>query len=404
MPSPNSEAFISDDDVKTIVERAFNSRTKFSKYELRPYSKYVIGVLGAHRNLEITVRRSNSIELEKHTFFAKLVPQESTIQSLFVKQNGFFKQESKFYNEVMPRLLESYTAEPWAPECYLANEDIIVLEDVRQKGFTMRDSANKIFEGKFLRSAARALARMHASSILAEEKLGKSLKEIYPEACIEQMYSQHLKDHGLLDLLVNLAENIAQDHGRNYEVIAPAFESVYEGIQNCRGKNRVILHGDTWPNNFMFDSEDSSKCLVLDFQVTRYANRMFDITQLVYCSTTPAIRIKEEVGVIEAYHDEFNKVVRNHDSSVKLPSLSETLQEYEDARLHGLLCTMFYYPAMLVSKEEYLSYGDDPEAIYNKFIFRKNNDAVLGLMKRDQEYARRLTESALELVEYCEKL
>ncbi|XP_008208107.1 uncharacterized protein LOC103316398 [Nasonia vitripennis] len=406
MPSPSDikSNVITSDHVRTIVNRAFGDRTEIVDYQILPYSNYAIGFLGSHKNLEVTVQRVNATDREKRNFFAKAVPQESVRQTTFIRQRRVFNQEADFYNEMMPLLLDSYEGEPWAPKCYLANEDFVVLEDIRGKGYRMCE--NKILTADHLRSAARALARMHACSVLAEKKLGKSLKDVCPKACVEQIFNQNTKDRGLFDLMIELIEKIAREHGRDPAMIAAAFEKAYNKIGNPREINQVISHTDTWPNNFMFNLDDPSKCVILDFQLVRYGNRMWDVAQLIYFSTTREIRDKGDVQhyVVKAYHEEFNEVIRRHDDGLQLPSLSDTLDEYEDARLLGFFSALFYFPFLLVGSEEYLRLKDNPEDSYNMYILRLNNDSVLKYMKKNKEYARRITETALELTDYCKKL
>ena len=402
MPSSDKPEMINADDVKTIVRRAFKEPVDVVDYQLIRFSKDTVGFLGTHRNLEVTINRSNSDESEKHVFFAKSLPQDSERMSDFAKKCRVFNQEAKFYNEMMPRLLEDYKDELWGPKCYLATEEVVVLEDLRAKGFAMRE--NRTFDGEHLRSAARALARMHACSVLAERRAGRPLKDVCPEACAEQIFSQQLRERGLFRLLLELTEKIAREHGRSYGGLGSAFDAVFERVRSSKDKNQVISHADTWCNNFMFSGDEPPKCLLIDFQLARYANRMWDVAQLVYYTTTKDIRMKEEPGALGAYHEEFSEVLRKHDSALILPSLSDAIDEYEEARLPALFATMFYYPFMLVKKEEYLYHKDNIEAMYDKYIFRLNNEAVFNYMRRDEEYKCRITETALELVDYCEKL
>ena len=59
--------------------------------------------------------------------------------------------ESAFYREALPYLLENYEVEDlWAPKCYLARKDVLVLEDLKSPGFQI---IIKPFEAKKLRSA-----------------------------------------------------------------------------------------------------------------------------------------------------------------------------------------------------------------------------------------------------------
>ncbi|XP_011502835.1 PREDICTED: uncharacterized protein LOC105366189 [Ceratosolen solmsi marchali] len=399
---------ISHDVAKMIAVRAFgdDESIEIINHRLANYSKNTVGFLGNHQRLEITVKKNKGDhEFVKLSFFVKSVPHDSSEQTFFIKQRRVFNQESEFFNEVLPQLLEITTVgkiEPWAPKCYLANTDIIVLEDVRTNGFTMREI--KIFKGEDLKSAVKAMARFHAASMLLEKKLGKPLNEVYPKVCVEQIFIEQIMEL-TLDLLESLIKDIAKRNKRTTSGVREHMERVYKYmITGGQDKCRVLCHGDAWPNNLMLDSSEVPKCLLVDYQMVRYAPRMIDVIQLVYLSTTQEIRRCEERDVIEAYWDELCETLRKCNPTLKRPNLEDLMKEYDnDVKSVAQLTAIIYFPIVLLNKEVFAEYKDHPEVLYKTLIFRRNNDYILELMDKDEDYSSRITEIVLEFAENCEK-
>ena len=397
---------LSSEDIHTIVERAFdNEPVEIINYHQKSHSKDKVGFLGDHQNLEIQIKRKGSAQTETHHFFVKALPKLSESQTEFIRNSGVFSQEAAFFNVVFPELQVDYAGDQWCPRRMLANSEVLVLEDMRTKNYAMRES--KIFEGEYLKSALRAQARMHAASILAEARLGEPLNELCPAACVEVLFNERMLENNRLGLYSDLAEKIAQRLGREPRRIKTAFEQGFMRMYKPekRGKlERVLCHGDTWPNNSLFDSSQPPKCVLVDFQLTRYAPRMYDVIQLMYLSTTREIRRREEREAIEAYHDELCDTLERNNPSIERPRLEDLVEEYEDLRMSALLASVMYYPIICMSKKELGMYEDQPDELYKKVMLREDNTPVMEIYDRDREYAQRLDELVLEVLEHSERL
>ena len=392
------------DDIKKIAYRASENdqSVEVINYRLEPYSKEKVGFLGNHQKLEITVKQKKSgDEPTKLNFFLKSLPRNSPEQCSFIEQQGVYAQEAEFFNELMRHFLEVTSVgnvEPWSPKCYLATNSVIVLEDVRTKGFSMPE--RKILEGVTLKAAVMAMARLHAASILTEKKLGKPLNELYPQACVEQIFKDITRKYGL-KLPEELITDIAKKNGRVVDSVQETLESVFDYMQKKDKKHCVICHGDAWPNNIMLTSHDPPKCLLVDYQMVRYAPRMCDVAQLLYLSTTKDIRQKEEQEMIKAYWNELCETLMKCNPSIERPSLEGLQKEYEENRLVALVICIIYFPVVLLNKEVLRDYEHDPKAFYDKFVFKRSNDCVFEQMKKDENFSKRITETVIEFVENC---
>jgi len=389
---------LSEDDVKTVVARALphEGSIRVLAYELVPHSQIRVGFLGSHLNLLVKLKRDENSEEETHQFFVKTIPEVSTQQAEFISKLGLFDRESDFYNKLVPQLQADYLSPSWCPKCLLANHNVIVLEDVRADSFNMRD--DKVFDGAHLNAALRAQARLHASSIVAEARTSKLASDICPRACSEVIYVQSPQYDLILELIDKIAQRLNLDHANVEAGLRRGLTRLYDPDNPGR---RVISHGDAWQNNCLFKHEQ--ECILVDFQLVRYAPRMYDVAQLVYFSTARNVRKELEREAIEAYHDELCSVLDRNNLESQKPSLDLLLEEYEDARCTALLGAAVYYPIIFMTKEMLIKYESNPDEIYQKIFLRKTNDFVMELYDEHEEYAKKLNELTREIVEYFAK-
>lgn len=384
---------LSEDDVKTVVARAlpYEGSIRVLNYELVSHSKIRIGFFGEHLNLLVKLKRDDDFEVETHSFFVKTIPELSIQQAQLIRNMQLFERESKFFNKLYPELSKDYVGSSWSPGCLLANQNVIVLEDMRTQGYAMLEQ--KIFDGAHLNLAVKAQARLHASSILLESRTCEPASDICPKSCSEAIYVQTCPFDLTIDLVKKIAERLDLDHSHVRPGLRKAFTLLYDPKNLGR---RVISHGDAWPNNYLFKNE--RECVLIDFQMVRYAPRMYDVAQLVYFSTTVELRKQLERKAIEAYHEELCATLNRNNLDSEKPSLQVLLEEYEDARSTALLGAAIYYPIIFLTKKMLID-----DEIYQKILLRKNNDLVMELYEEHEEYARRLNELTLEAVEHFDK-
>lgn len=394
------------EEIAAIAKRAFDGeKVEVVAHRMNSHSKTKVGFLGDHQDLQIDVRRNKSVDPETLHLFVKAVPDVSEQQSKFIRERGIFNQEAQYFNKLLPLLRESFVGEDWCPRCFLATDKVLVLEDMRERGFAM--IADKIFDGEHLQAALRAQARLHAASLLAQARLGKSPADVYPKACVEQIYNELMQRSKRVLLFADLAELVAQrlgrDHRRILAGLVRGFDRLYRLNDYQNKLSLVVSHGDSWPNNYLFDQSKPPRASLVDFQLVRYAPRMFDVAHLTYLSTTSDIRKRELRKAIEAYHEELCDTLERNNPELERPSLEDLLEEYEEMKLSVLFTSVMYYPIILMSKNELDKYKDDPELLYNTIMLRDSNRYVMELYDRDNEFANRLNDIVTELVDYCEE-
>ena len=159
---------ITRDEAVKLTQCVFSPAAELIDYYLRPYSEEKIGFLGCHLSLVLTAKRPGQSEGEKRNFFVKTLPFDVPTQANYIQEKGVFKKETCFFKYLVPLLLEDYKGDSWVPHCYLTKDNTIVFEDMKFKGFYTKP---RMLDEEAVKSAVACIARFHACSLLAEERL-----------------------------------------------------------------------------------------------------------------------------------------------------------------------------------------------------------------------------------------
>ncbi|KAJ8688566.1 hypothetical protein QAD02_024361 [Eretmocerus hayati] len=192
---------LSREDAKLVASQVglFDSPgAKMLEYRLEPFARSKNGILGEHELLLVEIsnpKLPNSV----HSFFVKSTRDKTT--SIGQLQDGIFDEEAHFYNKIVPVLLKSYVGEKWSPRCFLARSNLLVFEDLRSQGYSIRE--NFPLSEIDIKSALFSLATFHASSVLAEHRLGRKLSELFPNAFREREFTRTITNSQRLAYLVS---------------------------------------------------------------------------------------------------------------------------------------------------------------------------------------------------------
>lgn len=97
------------------------------------------------------------------------------------------------------------------------------MEDLGEKNYSM---GPRLFDKEMTKSALKTLAHLHASSILTEARLGKSLYELYPNAFREMAYAGTGKNEVWVEVGKDAAVAVADSLGLNSSKIPAMFTRV----------------------------------------------------------------------------------------------------------------------------------------------------------------------------------
>lgn len=395
------QKLLSLEEVTEVAKSVLNSEVDSVEYSIRPYSEGKLGYLGSHYCLTViaTMRKKKTATL---LLFLKTLPHEIPEQVEYVIQNGFFKQEMLFYNTIMPLLRNEYHGELWAPMCYKMKNNLLIFEELIDKGYSMRD---KLLDKTLMRAGLNAIARLHAASLMAEERLGSTFIRLYPEAFKNFTdFDCNKMRREWFRAGVNVAVAVAERLGHNSDLLHAAFEQVNDGYKPSCTKTNVICHGDLWSNNLMFNNDMPPKCLLVDYQLMRYGPLAHDVSQLLYLCADRNFRETWESAMLRYYYETLCETLDAHGVSLtQRPTWSEIVEGMEEQRLSALITAIIYFPTVLMSEKFNAQIFSDPTS-YMEFTLGNRTESVFSIMEKDSVYERRINETVAELVDLASRL
>ena len=121
----------------------------------------------------ISLKHKVTLKYETHHLFLKCAPAPDNAEDLSPQiEYPFFKKESDIYMKLFPEFMKYFKCEEFAPRGYYGSKELMVLEDMRKKNY--KRAKDVFFTKKQLFGAAKALARLHACSLLYQTQEGKS--------------------------------------------------------------------------------------------------------------------------------------------------------------------------------------------------------------------------------------
>ncbi|KAJ8673811.1 hypothetical protein QAD02_005073 [Eretmocerus hayati] len=383
---------LSPQQIQTVVHRALGSDTHILDYRLEPFTKQKNGILGMHYLLTVRTNRSQ----RTYSYFLKTPAEASVIRDMM--GGTVFSEEIHFYKHIQPLLIANYNIEKWSPSCYLADINTLVLEDLRAQGFSI--SVDWPLNGTLVRSALSSLARFHASSILVQMRLGPSFKSLYSNAIEEKVYTNLQKFRQINLVGYETVALMAGKLGLDSSLVQKVFDRAYENMKPEEGKCNVLCHSDLWKNNLMFDKSVPPRCVLVDYQMLKYASPALDVGMLLYVNTTPEFRKEFEGEMLEHYYSTFCTTLLTSDLSdqVQIPSYDSMLKDYHEKRLIGITYAAFFLPSLYLSVEDLSMLLNNPAEL-EKWLFRNRFDLISAHMDVDPLYKNKMKDIVTELIE-----
>lgn len=348
----------------------------------------------------------------ERTVICKRLP-DCKIKREAFKSEALFRNEVVFYNAIMPEYIafqrrktkDSSLMFLAFPRCYLAQNDLVMLEDLRVRHFTMPDRVAGLGMEQ-MKAILVELSKYHAVSLAYKLQHPNEFKKLtlkISEGIFKNANTDWYKNY--YDILTaNAIQMVSQTVPDKKEIL----DKLKAFLGNCFGnmvelvgresKLSVICHGDCWTNNILFKYDDKgsiTETCFIDFQMIRYGSLALDLAYLIFCFTDSTIRKPNLQNWLQIYHQQLVKSLKTLGSLQDLCTdeadlLRQIQDEFKSYALFGLGSAMDMLPISTCSSEEapdlYVSGSETaptpPELNVppNELCRRKMTDIVLELV------------------------
>ncbi|EDX12484.1 GD19214 [Drosophila simulans] len=297
--------------------------------------------------IKLTGKR-RSLKWEQNVI-CKVMP-ESVVAREAYKSDKLFRNEVQFYNTIMPELLKFQASKTnqdtpvfnAIPKCYSARHDLLIMEDLRERGFQMSDR-HKGLSLEETQSVLLQVAQLHGLSLaykfekpLEFSNLCSVISEgIFCTANTSwyRNYYERLTKNAIQMVSEVLPPDSKYVLAMNKFAESSSFFGRMVKLASTESPLSAICHGDCWVNNFLYhyDPEDPHRVLevaLLDFQLIRYSSIALDIANLLYCCTTKEMRDAQLQTLLKIYTEELFRWLQM--LCTNLPDHCDTLQKLQD--------------------------------------------------------------------------
>ncbi|CAL4091439.1 unnamed protein product, partial [Meganyctiphanes norvegica] len=383
---------ITNENVSAALTKDKGNDVKLLSYEVEDFTKPGDNYAGVVTRVYVTYTHGGTTD--KVSYIVKVNPKrnmpsyETFLHQRFLREGHYF---TVFLPE-MNQLLEKFNhpALRLSKGYFLSLEscnEILFLEDLRLKGFKMRN--RKIgFDKAHGLLVMNELGRLHAASLLKEKYIGADSFEKYG---VLNDYVKELMDDpkqsvtikawfsGQLDTAIKMLEKVP-----GYSAVVawlrdlqPRCLEVYYDLLQPTDKFRVIIHGDCWSNNIMFryDEENNPvEAMLVDLQMIKQTSPALDLHYFLYSSFNGFERVKYFDKFLSAYYNAFSNTLKAGEIDPPF-TLKELHEEFQRTQLFGCLTCLFLVPVVLADEKDII----DVEKVSEEklHIYRKERQATL---------------------------
>ncbi|XP_026481014.1 uncharacterized protein LOC113387855 [Ctenocephalides felis] len=329
----------------------------------------------------------------------KCLPDSAARRDAFRSVELFFN-EVAFYNRILPAMMrfqEKFLIDDGrrftsVPKCYLARNDIVVLEDLKHRGFKMVDRKLGLTVVQ-CSAILKELARYHALSLAMKHHFPEEVDQLR-QTIAEGMFANENKEwySGYYEAATKNAVAMVREALSNKDSCSKYLDRFRAFVETSdessffdrmvdlvapREPLAVFCHGDCWTNNIMFKCSDAGNILeicLLDFQMVRYGSLALDLANLLYICTSSTLRSKHLQNLLREYHNELFSTLSEMGPLSDLLQNSDALwnalqEEFHRCGLFGLGLALDMLPIMTCDSDDAPDlYISDEEAQYDPIV------------------------------------
>ncbi|KAH8334338.1 hypothetical protein KR059_009065 [Drosophila kikkawai] len=347
-----------------------------------------IGYLGDYYILTLRYSHEEEGTPEEIKLFVKTLPQASAE----LAKEAFFQKEAWVYQTLLLQM-QKYSPTKWSADCYFTRCDLLVLEDIKQKGF--RSAETLELSESNMQQLMKAISAFHAASLIYEHKTQNNIGETYADHLLEFSVASEVAwfTTGLAAVLAAV-RSLPQYQGKKELLfidtkLLKIMEEIYEQAAPSKKYKNVLCHRDLWSGNVFFPPEKSSSALLIDFQTCCYTPPASDLNFSLYMNLSSENRKNMERKCIDMYHSFLMKNLKDFELEKLAIEKAELLESYEDYRLFGVVYRAVAATIVKVPQE----------FITNDFKYVDRSGVILSHMAKDEEFRRYMEECCVDVME-----
>ncbi|XP_017082359.2 uncharacterized protein LOC108115433 isoform X1 [Drosophila eugracilis] len=281
----------------------------------------------------------------------------------------------------------------WSADCYYTRKDLIVLEDIKRKGFQAAGSAE--FNEVSLQQLIKSMAAFHAASLIYEHQTNINIGQAYGNHLLEITVASEIAwfTTGLSAVLAAVRSLPQYQGNRELSFIdnklLNIMEEIYEQAAPSKKYRNVLCHRDLWAGNIFYPPENSGSALLIDFQTCRYTPPASDLNFSLYMNLSSMKRKEMERKCIDLYHLYLLENLSDFNLNELAISKSELIESYEEFRLFGVV-----YRAVAATVVKV-----PVEFVTNDFKYVDRSKVILSYMDTNQEFRNYMEECCVDVME-----
>jgi thiamine kinase-like enzyme len=285
------------------------------------------------------------------------------------------------YNEIFPNFIKFQRSKGIRevfdsfPKCYgmFRGEDVevLVLEDLKKSGYELWPRKEPL-KRKHIDLVVNEYGKFHAISVVMKEQQPDKFQAMVHVLEENLMKLSGAGDMGMVfksavdevyDLLKNDLDEDVMERWKNFaEQINHLFNEMSKNIKGLR----VIIHGDSWNNNFMFKYEDGdlnspSRVSIFDWQIARYSSPILDLSYFLF-SCISKVDIEDIHDILKMYHKSFTDHLAHLGVSNELYPFKQLLDEWKCYSRHGVMMASLVLKSYSSDKDEILDISQTVES------------------------------------------
>ncbi|EDW64206.1 uncharacterized protein [Drosophila virilis] len=397
--------------LKAVLEDQ-NEKGSLKEFEIVPAIENM-GFLGEYYHLILSYQLEKETAQRTMRLFVKSVAYENANMSYYEEKSSIIKKEAKLYGLLLNEL-KNLSAHVWCAKCYFTRDDLFVMQNIEDLGYRSLPSKTRFLSEQELRPMIKALATLHASSVAYERRHRLTIGVVFREWLLEKSIDPDIVwwTTGLKAVLAVAAAHprvlkdaAAQDYVANE--LPRCLDRVYFMANPSPVHRNVFLHRDAWGGNVFYHKEHPQDvgCVLVDFQLCRYAPPAVDLLMASYLNVEPAQRKQMMERITGYYYEHLVAELTDMDIDAQREQLSradfdQSLQDFAlfGATYNCIAATILRLP------ENYLKQLKDEQPMeFHRFCNVDRTEAVLRLMDEHEDfkcYIYDCIEDLLELTYY----